>query len=753
MRRFPFILGLFAAGVAHAQEPTVSPQLDQLLIRDSAVTVWFFGVRSQPLDSVVEIVERLGGTVRHRSRWLHAVSATIASDAIAGARTQSGFRHLQPVARVRATPEPETTAPAAGPAFVTATLDSVYGPSAMPVRQLNLYPLASRGVRGGGVTIAVFDTGFETEHPAFDSASVAAQFDFVFNDSVVRNEAGDAPTASAHGTEVWSLLAANLPGEIVGLAPDADYLLAKTEDVRSETRIEEDHWVAAIEWADSLGADIVTSSVGYVSFDAGFSYGPGDFNGDIAVTTIAADSAAARGILVVNSAGNGGPAFRSLITPADGDSVLAAGAEDSLGNLVSFSSRGPTADGRLKPDLTGPGLAVYVVNPFAPTGFSRASGTSFSAPLLAGTAALYRELHPQFTAVEVISALRRTATNRERPDSSQGWGRPDGAAAAFFPVGIVVTTPTDSALMSVTPTFDWMTPFVPAVAGPVTYRLTVARDSTLADVVLDSATPATSIVLSTAQPPNAVLWFTITAVGADSVRFRLPVAGPFVIPEWTTLTFPDAPGGITIRELRPQFEWSSPGVSSPPGPFTYDLRVIRADDGGIELDVRDLTEQRYTPPRDLERNTPYRWRVTTRLGSDSVVVESQATFLIIDDSAPSATLLFQNFPNPFPNVASGGATTCIWFDLAQTGSVSLDILDIRGHLVRNLVPGDAFGTPLPAGRYGRPAVGGTGSCDPRLSWDGRARDGSFVPQGIYLIRLKTPDSIFFKRAVYRGPGS
>ncbi len=752
MRHLLFALGLCAASVAHAQQPTVSPQLDRLLIRDSIVTVWFFGVSDQPLEAIAGSVERLGGTVRHQSRWLHAVSATIARDGIARARTQPAFRHLQAVARVRAKPEPETVAPVPSPARAAATIDSLYGPSAMPVRQLNLYPLTSRGVRGRGVTIAVFDTGFETEHPAFDSAADAAQFDFVFNDSVVRNEPNDIATASRHGTEVWSLLAANLPGEIVGLAPDADYLLAKTEDERSETRIEEDHWVAAIEWADSLGADIVTSSVGYVSFDGGFGYAAGDFNGDVAVTTIAADSAAARDILVVNSAGNDGPSFRSLITPADGDSVLSAGAEDSLGNLVSFSSRGPTADGRLKPDLTAPGLAVFVVNPFAPSGFSRVAGTSFSAPLLAGTAALYRELHPQVTAVEVIEALRRTATNREQPDSLQGWGRPDGSAAAFFPSGVVVSTPTDSALGSVTPMFGWMTPFVPPVAGTVTYRLIVARDSALTDVVLDSTTTASSITLPTAQQPNTVLWYTITAIGADSVSLGLPVAGPFVIPEWTTLTFPDAPGGITIRDLRPQFEWSSPAVSSPPGPFTYDLTVIRADDGGIELDARDLTAQQYAPTRDLERNTPYRWRITTRLGSDSVVVESQGTFLIIDDSAPPATLLFQNFPNPFPNLASGRATTCVWFDLAQTTTVTLDILDIRGHVVRNLVPGDAFGTPLAAGRYGRPAVGGTGSCDSRLEWDGRARDGTFVPQGIYLIRLKTPDSTFFKRAVYMGPG-
>jgi hypothetical protein len=160
---------------------------------------------------------------------------------------------------------------------------------------------------------------------------------------------------------VWSLFAGDVPGRLRGIARGATFLLAKTEDVRTETRVEEDNYVAALEWADSIGVDIISSSLAYLIFDNGFSSTPSQLNGDVAVTTVAVDSAARRGILVVTAAGNSGPGSRTIWTPADADSGLAIGAEDSLGNIGGFSSRGPTADGSIKPDFTAPGVAVCTV--------------------------------------------------------------------------------------------------------------------------------------------------------------------------------------------------------------------------------------------------------------------------------------------------------------------------------------------------------------------------------------------------------
>src|SRR6185295_11861420 len=184
-------------------------------------------------------------------------------------------------------------------------------------RQLHLRPLTDQGVNGTGVRIGIFDTGFETTNPAFNGITITAQHDFVYHDGVVRNDTlpDSLYDASFHGTAVWSLFAADVPGRLRGIARGATFLLAKTEDVRTETRVEEDNYVAALEWADSIGVDIISSSLAYLMFDNGFSYTPSQLNGDVAVTTVAADSAVRRGILVVNAAGNSGPGSRTVWTP------------------------------------------------------------------------------------------------------------------------------------------------------------------------------------------------------------------------------------------------------------------------------------------------------------------------------------------------------------------------------------------------------------------------------------------------------
>ncbi|MDQ3698603.1 MAG: hypothetical protein M3373_11365, partial [Gemmatimonadota bacterium] len=163
-----------------------------------------------------------------------------------------------------------------------------------------------------------------------------------------------------------------------------------------------------------------------------------------------------------------------------------------------------------------------------------------------------------------------------------------------------------------------------------------------------------------------------------------------------------------------------------------------------------LLDTDFTPAADLEANTSYRWAVTARLANgDTVRVASAATFVILSSNEPLRTLLFQNFPNPFPSATS--ATTCIWFDLREDGHVRVEIFDLRGSLVRTLVPGESISGYLPAGRYGRsgnPVTGG--GCDPRLSWDGTARNGRTVPAGVYLVRLVADGRSLTRKLLFRG---
>ena len=153
-------------------------------------------------------------------------------------------------------------------------------------------------------------------------------------------------------------------------------------------------------------------------------------------------------------------------------------------------------------------------------------------------------------------------------------------------------------------------------------------------------------------------------------------------------------------------------------------------------------------PQPLELNTTYHWQLIVHAGNDTTRVRSEGAFLVADGDLPTATLLYQNFPNPFP--ANGRDVTCLLFDVATTGVVELDIVDLRGNPVRRFVPGPDFPAILEAGRYGRGTSGGSGICDPRLTWDGRADDGRLLPAGVYLAKLKAPGLLVFKRIVFRG---
>lgn len=383
----------------------------------------------------LQVTRQAVAKIRHKSRWFNAVSAEIyGQEQLTALAAQPFVRKIDLVFTARQ-PIPDLTPQPLPPAGLTKTSALNYGASLTQNQQIATVEMHNAGYDGSGILIGMLDSGYNNfNHPAMQHLNIVATWDFINGDSIITDQSGQIGNHN-HGTYTLSSLAGYFEGELIGPAYNADFALAKTEIADFERNIEEDHWVAGIEWADSLGADIVSSSLGYLDFDFGQnSYTWQDLDGNTALTTVAADLAASRGILVVNSAGNSGPAIapaNTLGSPADGDSVLTAGAVDALGNRAGFSSMGPTADGRIKPDVMAMGVSTVVISATNPTGYIALNGTSFSCPLTAGAAALIMQANPTWTNMDVINAMRSTAHNAATPDNSYGWGILNTHAAAF----------------------------------------------------------------------------------------------------------------------------------------------------------------------------------------------------------------------------------------------------------------------------------------------------------------------------------
>jgi subtilisin family serine protease len=397
-------------------------------VKDLAIDFYDLSVSQDYLDQV----QRLGARLVHASRWLNAASFHLKPEQIDEIATLPFVRYVDIVRKYKVEPEPVTSEIGKSPEITPEPTEAHslnYGSSFAQLDQLNVPTVHGLGYNGGNIIIGMFDTGFRKDHPAFATAyaegRVLGEYDFIFEDGDTQNEAVQDPSYQHnHGTNTWSIAGGEDPGNIYGPAYRASFLLAKTEWVPAESLSEEDNWAAAAEWVDSVGGDIISSSLAYLSFDDGFSYSYADLNGDVAITTIAADMAAANGILVCNSASNSGPSAGSIHAPADADSIIAAGAVNSSGTIASFSSRGPTADGRIKPELVARGVSTYLA--VASTlGYGSGSGTSYSCPLLAGCAALLWSARPYLTNMQIREAMIGSADRVTSPDNTYGYGLPD----------------------------------------------------------------------------------------------------------------------------------------------------------------------------------------------------------------------------------------------------------------------------------------------------------------------------------------
>lgn len=299
-------------------------------------------------------------------------------------------------------------------------LDSLYGPAITQIKMSRANLLHDAGFKGKGMTIAVIDAGFHNADiiEEMKNIHILGTRDFV-------NPTADIYAESSHGMSVLSCMAMNQPHLMIGTAPEASYWLLRSEDEYSENLVEQDYWAAAVEFADSVGVDLVNTSLGYYAFDDPTkNYRYRDLNGHYALMSRQAAKAADKGMVIVCSAGNsGGGSWKKITPPADAENVLTVGAVDRKGILAPFSSIGNTADGRVKPDVVAVGLGSDVMG--TDGNLRRANGTSFSSPIMCGMVACLWQACPKLTAKEIIELVRRSGDRAEFPDNIYGYGIPD----------------------------------------------------------------------------------------------------------------------------------------------------------------------------------------------------------------------------------------------------------------------------------------------------------------------------------------
>jgi len=683
--------------------------------------------------------------VRNVSRWLEAASVLLTADQAREVESDPRVDGVRPVAHFARTippaPPPSVIPPvpsAAKPLGRAADRDprtlrpGDYGQCWDQLEMLGIPEMHRRGWSGAGVIVAIFDTGFYKDHMSLYPLDEIAEHDFVLGDSTVQydpHDPRDVARSNDHGTYTWSTLGGFDPGRQIGPAYRASFLLAKTEDVSREVHAEEDNYIAALEWADGLGADIVSSSLGYRYFDDGTGYTLAQLDGETAPITIATEIAAQRGVLVVTAIGNDGQnGVSSLGVPADGKRVLSIGAVDVRGRLADFSSRGPTGDGRIKPDVDAMGVAVHCGFSSSPISYGAVSGTSLSTPLAAGLAALLLEARPTWGPDSLIHAIRASGSRHMTPDNDYGWGIADGlralgASEARLVARASVWTEETGSLREGIPGWGetgaldlWIRNDGGSASEAGTIRI-LSHDSrmTLLDsvaVAVPALTTGDSALARVARVRfgagtdlRLIPAFVEIDAGADTIdrRLVLPVIPPYSIQ-------PSAQAGAlgTVR-----LSWTA---VAPQGVVTK-VRIHRSSAADTaRVLVHEENPQAtgvWIDHLDLPGTYSY-WFTLALFGGRESRAQGPLTAVIPEQ-------VETRFGSPFPNPASKG-TVAIPLSWTRGDRPRVEIYDIAGRWVRTLsgVQGQAY---------------------PRFDWDLKGDDGRSVATGVYIARAPGAGSV------------
>lgn len=379
--------------------------------------------------SYIEAVRKTGAIILNPSKWLNGVTIETSNLSVVEEIAKLPFvektRILQDDAfrqmlKERSVFEENNNERVVG----TEVCRNYYGRAATQIELLNGVALHDMGYKGEGIWIGICDSGYQGAdvHDAFknmiDENRLLGTKDFVYKNGIVYSD-------DHHGTACLSLMAGFLPNVYVGTAPKASYFLCRTENINSENVIEEYNWVSAAEYMDSLGIDIISTSLGYITFDdTQMNYDYSDFDGENCVITIGSDIASSRGILCIAAAGNEGDAsFPYIGAPGDAKNTLTVGGVTAEGVKTAFSSIGPTYDGRIKPDVMSFAYDVTIASPS--NNFYEGNGTSFAAPSLAGMMACFWQARSDASESEIREIIKQSADNYSTPNGEYGYGIPD----------------------------------------------------------------------------------------------------------------------------------------------------------------------------------------------------------------------------------------------------------------------------------------------------------------------------------------
>lgn len=364
----------------------------------------------------IDSIKKIGLDIITKSKWMNTIVAGPIDDSIISKLSSISFiKDIKKVAPLNIQYKKQ----------ISYYNESEYGYSYNQIKIHNGDKLHKAGYTGDNIIIAIIDAGYK------NADKISTLQHLWYENKIIATKDFSIPTSNnifeedSHGTMVLSIIAGKENTKYIGSAPDAYYILLRSENVNYEYSIEEDFWTAAAEFADSIGADIISTSLGYNVFDdPSQNYKPSEMDGKTAYITKAAKIAASKGILVVVSAGNTGSTWWNIITaPADADSILSVGAIDSTGKITYFSARGPSADGRIKPDVCAIGYMTYLQTP--DNYIRKGNGTSFSAPIITGLAACLWQAYPEVNNIQLINTIRKSSNRFYQPDNIYGYGIPD----------------------------------------------------------------------------------------------------------------------------------------------------------------------------------------------------------------------------------------------------------------------------------------------------------------------------------------